>query len=141
MCRFVVYRGSDISMADLLSRSNCSLIRQSYDARERKEPLSGDRFGVGWYVPGVDPFPCVFTRITPAWSNRNLHRLTDKIRTGARFELRDGAYRMASTGGSPRALIVAPEPLTDVREDWERVPTNHLVVVSAELDVRLVSLQ
>ena len=33
--------------------------------------LNGDGFGVGWYCPKeqqfVDPTPCVFTSITPAW--------------------------------------------------------------------------
>jgi len=66
-------------MADLLTRPKHSLIKQSYDARERREPLNGDGFGVGWYAPEIDPTPCVFTSVTPAWSNRNLHRLAEKI--------------------------------------------------------------
>ncbi|MGD9000652.1 MAG: class II glutamine amidotransferase [Granulosicoccaceae bacterium] len=72
-------------MADLLTRSDRSLIRQSYDARERLEPLNGDGFGVGWYAPGTDPIPAVFTSVSPAWSNRNLHRLAEKIRSGCFF--------------------------------------------------------
>lgn len=36
-----------------------SLILQSFHARERHEPLNGDGFGVGWYVPSIDSTPCV----------------------------------------------------------------------------------
>jgi hypothetical protein len=42
MCRFLAYRGSQLFMADLLTRSANSLILQSYKAKERKEPLNGD---------------------------------------------------------------------------------------------------
>lgn len=72
MCRFLVYKGREILMADLITGAEQSLIMQSYKARERVEPLNGDGFGVGWYVPEIDPTPCVFTSILPAWSNRNL---------------------------------------------------------------------
>lgn len=66
MCRFVVYKGRELLMADLLTRPKHSLIKQSYDARERREPLNGDGFGVGWYAPELDPTPCIFTSVTPA---------------------------------------------------------------------------
>lgn len=79
MCRFLIYKGPEMLMSDLLTRSEQSLIRQSFMARERAEPLNGDGFGVGWYVPEIDPVPCVFTSIRPAWSDRNLHRLADKV--------------------------------------------------------------
>ncbi len=82
-------------MADLLTRSNRSLIRQSFDAREREEPLNGDGFGVGWYSPEIDPVPCVFTSVTPAWSNRNLYRLAEKISSKCMF-----AHIRAATAGS-----------------------------------------
>lgn len=281
MCRFVVYKGAEMFMSDLLTRSEQSLIRQSYKARERKEPLNGDGFGVGWYVPVIDPTPCVFTSITPAWSNRNLHRLAEKIRStcffahvraassgalvsevnchpfqyerflwmhngkiaqfnkikrrlresladelydfiqgttdsehafalflnklprdtqeysigifqetmvaaiaqlnawsteagvtepshynfaltdgqntiatryvnhtdqepqslyvcrGERFESRGGKYRMKTTTGRVQSVIVASEPLTEDRSDWERVPRNHLVMITPKFDVRL----
>ncbi|MEK9660225.1 MAG: hypothetical protein VW644_00555 [Alphaproteobacteria bacterium] len=82
MCRFLVYKGREILMSDLLTRADHSLIMQSYHARERAEPLNGDGFGVGWYVPQVDPTPGVFVSTSPAWSNRNLHRLADKVQSG-----------------------------------------------------------
>lgn len=94
MCRFIVYRGDDLSMADLLTRSDHSLIMQSYRAREREEPLNGDGFGVGWYDYEIDPTPCVFTSVTPAWNNRNLQRLADKIRSTCFF-----AHVRAATAG------------------------------------------
>lgn len=85
MCRFLVYKGREMLMSDLLMRSEQSLTRQSYKARERKEPLNGDGFGVGWYVPAIDPEPCVFTSTSPAWSNRNLYRLSEKTRSTCLF--------------------------------------------------------
>ena len=81
MCRFLVYRGREILVSDLLTGSEQSLIRQSYQAREREEPLNGDGFGVGWYAHDIDPVPGVFTSTRPAWSNRNLRRLAEKIRS------------------------------------------------------------
>lgn len=280
MCRFVAYKGHELFLADLLTRSSQSLIRQSFKARERDEPLNGDGFGVGWYVQEVDPIPCVLTSTQPAWANRNLKRLSEKIRStcvfahvraategsvvtelnchpfqydeflwmhngvvgdfanirrklcnalddpiyhdiegttdsehafalflqylqrhkgdydldrlaktmsrtikklshwgpgsegppsfcnfvvtdghsivasrfvssadekpqslyvakGIRFEVHGGRYRMIKGKGRNEAVIITSEPLTDVREDWEMVPRNHLVTVSPELHVRM----
>lgn len=47
MCRFVGYIGRKLLLADLISRPANSLIQQSYGARERREPLNGDGFGIG----------------------------------------------------------------------------------------------
>lgn len=85
MCRFIGYLGEDILLADILEEPENSLIRQSYKARERSEPLNGDGFGVGWYTPGITPDPCVFTSITPAWSNRNLLNIIEHTRSGCFF--------------------------------------------------------
>jgi glutamine amidotransferase len=85
MCRFLVYKGREMFMSDLLLKAEQSLIMQSYKAKERKEPLNGDGFGVGWYAPEIDPAPCVFTSTQPAWSNRNLYRLSEKIRSTCFF--------------------------------------------------------
>ena len=95
MCRFVVYRGRELFMSDLITESDRSLILQSFKAREREEPLNGDGFGVGWYDVEVDPAPCVFTSVRPAWSNRNLHRLAAKIRSTCFF-----AHIRAASRGS-----------------------------------------
>jgi predicted glutamine amidotransferase len=58
---------------------------QSYKSKERKEPLNGDGFGVGWYAPENSPTPCIFTSITPAWSNDNLRRLSEHVKSPCFF--------------------------------------------------------
>lgn len=79
MCRFIAYLGKPIKLEELLYNPTNSLIKQSYQAREREVPLNGDGFGVGWYDKSDDLEPCVQTYITPAWSNRNLQRLSREI--------------------------------------------------------------
>lgn len=79
MCRFVVYAGPPLRMSVLLTESAQSLIKQSYRARERQEPLNGDGFGIGWYPDDAGVEPCVFTSVSPAWSNRNLLRLSTRL--------------------------------------------------------------
>ena len=75
MCRFTLYLGPPVRLSSLLLEPSHSLIRQSSHSHEREEPLNGDGFGVGWYVPEHDQDPAVFRSITPAWNNRNLHNL------------------------------------------------------------------
>ncbi len=84
MCRFLCYKGPEILLSDLLYRPKNSLILQSYKSKERTEPLNGDGFGVGWYAPD-NSAPCLFTSITPAWSNENLQRLSDHIKSPCFF--------------------------------------------------------
>ncbi|GLC44069.1 hypothetical protein PLESTB_000932700 [Pleodorina starrii] len=94
MCRLMAYVGQPQLLADIVLWPDRSIIKQSYDARERKiDPtlpfhlghgnLNGDGFGIGWFSPDErrerDPTPCVFTSITPAWNNENLSRLACKI--------------------------------------------------------------
>jgi hypothetical protein len=99
-----VERGLKLARSSMLgtgrSASVCadrSIIRQSYDARERLlDPtlpahlghgnLNADGFGIGWYTraspcePSVaQNTPCTFKSITPAWNNDNLMRLATKI--------------------------------------------------------------
>lgn len=85
MCRFIAYAGAPLLLADLLYRPADSLIMQSHHARERVEPLNGDGFGVGWYVPEIDPAPCIVRSVTPAWSSRNLQSLAFKIHAARLF--------------------------------------------------------
>lgn len=85
MCRFLCYIGPEVLLADLLYRPKNSLIMQSYKSKERKEPLNGDGFGVGWYTPQSSPTPCIFTSITPAWNNQNLKRLSEHIQSSCFF--------------------------------------------------------
>ena len=89
MCRLMAYLGPPVLVADVVLWPDRSIIKQSYDARERKMDanlpshlaygnLNGDGFGIGWYTESnsqsarrgngaVDTTPCVFTSITPAW--------------------------------------------------------------------------
>lgn len=81
MCRLMAYMGSPIIIDKLLYQPKNSLINQSISAKELEEPLNGDGFGIGWYVPDVNYEPVTFVSINPAWSNRNLRNLAPKIRT------------------------------------------------------------
>lgn len=104
MCRFLTYTGVPLLLADLLYRPVNSLIMQSYRARERAEPLNGDGFGVGWYVPDVDPTPCVQRSVSPAWSNNNLQNLAAKTRATSLF----AHVRAASPGMAVTEANVHP---------------------------------
>src|SRR5690606_19446509 len=81
MCRLMAYMGSPIIIDKLLYQPKNSLIKQSINARELEEPLNGDGFGIGWYVPEVNYEPVTFVSVYPAWNNRNLRNLAPKIRT------------------------------------------------------------
>jgi len=85
MCRFLCYKGPELLLSDLLYRPKNSLILQSYKSRERKEPLNGDGFGIGWYTAQSSSTPCTFTSITPAWNNQNLRRLSDHVKSSCFF--------------------------------------------------------
>ena len=85
MCRFICYKGPEILLSDLLYKPANSLIRQSFRATERIEPLNGDGFGVGWYAPQISSSPAVFASLTPAWSNQNLRRLSEHVKSGCFF--------------------------------------------------------
>jgi predicted glutamine amidotransferase len=104
MCRFLTYAGVPVLLADLLYRPVNSLIMQSHHARERAEPLNGDGFGVGWYVPEIDPSPCVQHSVAPAWSNRNLQNLSAKTRASCLF----AHVRAASPGMAVTETNVHP---------------------------------
>lgn len=77
----MAYKGTPIIADKLLYQPKNSLIRQSTNAREIEEPLNGDGFGIGWYVPEVNNEPVTFVSVHPAWSSRNLRNLAPKIKT------------------------------------------------------------
>lgn len=81
MCRLMAYKGTAIIADKLLYQPKNSLIKQSINAREIEEPLNGDGFGIGWYVPEVNNEPVNFVSVHPAWSSRNLRNLAPKIKT------------------------------------------------------------
>lgn len=81
MCRLMAYKGTPIIIDKLLYQPKNSLVNQSIHAREIEEPLNGDGFGVGWYVPDLNFEPITFVSVNPAWSNRNLRNIAPKIKT------------------------------------------------------------
>lgn len=81
MCRLLAYMGTPIIIDKLLYQPKNSLVNQSINAKEIEEPLNGDGFGIGWYVPELHEEPVTFVSVNPAWSNRNLRNLAPKIQT------------------------------------------------------------
>jgi glutamine amidotransferase len=91
MCRWVAYSGKPVLIEELLYRPHHSLIVQSLTSTMGAEPTNGDGFGIGWY--GVGDEAGVFHSIEPAWNNRNLHSLSQHIRSPLVF-----AHVRATTG-------------------------------------------
>jgi glutamine amidotransferase len=91
-----MYLGPPIQLSELVTRPSNSIIHQSYDAKERAEPLNGDGFGVAWYVPELRPEPAVFKSVSPAWNNINLHNLAPVTRSSCLL-----AHVRAATPGLP----------------------------------------
>lgn len=96
MCRFVLYLGPPVTLSSLITEPEHSIINQSYESREREEPLNGDGFGVVWYVPDISPQAALFRSITPAWSNQNLRHLARMTRSSCIL-----AHVRAATPGLP----------------------------------------
>lgn len=76
MCRFLLYLGSPLTLDKLITEPEHSLIRQSYGARLRREPLNGDGFGVAWYAHDISTEPARYRSIRPAWNDANLGDIT-----------------------------------------------------------------
>jgi len=86
MCRFVAYLGQAIPLARVVSEPEHSLVVQSYRPIEMTSGVvNADGFGVGWYNRALDPTPCVYTNITPIWSDRNLPGLSKHIASDCIF--------------------------------------------------------
>ncbi|MEZ5557733.1 MAG: class II glutamine amidotransferase [Pseudomonadales bacterium] len=81
MCRFLLYMGKPIHLSSLITEPENSLIHQSFDSRERAEPLNGDGFGVAWYTDDGQDAAALFRSITPAWNNQNLRHLARAVRS------------------------------------------------------------
>lgn len=96
MCRFTAYLGRPIRLDELLLRPDHSIIRQSFGAREGREPMNGDGFGVGWYVPELDPEPALYRNVRPAWADTNMAHIAPRTRTNLFF-----AHVRGATPGIP----------------------------------------
>ncbi|MCB2055271.1 MAG: class II glutamine amidotransferase, partial [Geminicoccaceae bacterium] len=79
MCRWLVYRGDEIFMEELILQPHNALIHQSLRARLAPTVTNGDGFGVGWY--GARPEPGVFRDILPAWNDPNLRNIAQQVRS------------------------------------------------------------
>jgi len=112
MCRWLIYQGQSVVLADVITRPKNSLINQafhqcytpglepgqsqSYDAKQhhqRNAALNGDGFGVAWYSD-IHNQPAVFKSVTPAWNNENLFEIARVIRSSCIL----AHVRAASTG-------------------------------------------
>lgn len=100
MCRFVLYQGHPITVANLVTEPVNSLIHQAVHAREQADPLNGDGFGVAWYVPEIGSEPALFRSITPAWNDQNLLELARVTRSGMIF-----AHVRRASSASPIAEL------------------------------------
>ncbi len=86
MCRFVAYLGQSVTLEQVISKPEHSLVVQSYRPMEMTSgTVNADGFGIGWYNPAVDPTPCVYTSIAPIWSDRNLPSLSRHIASSCIF--------------------------------------------------------
>jgi len=94
MCRFIAYIGKPLLADELLFKPPNSLINQSMNAKESDIKLNGDGFGLGWYAHEIDFTPGLYTSVLPAWNDRNLTYLAEKIRTNCLL----AHVRAASTG-------------------------------------------
>ncbi|OCF36524.1 glutamine amidotransferase [Kwoniella heveanensis CBS 569] len=102
----LVYKGTEpIQLSHLVTRPRHSIINQAFESKLRmpsSRPMNADGFGIGWYDPLPEMAlenerPCLFKSISPAWSNANLTRLAEKIRSSLVF-----AHVRASTmAGAP----------------------------------------
>ncbi|KDE05682.1 hypothetical protein MVLG_03916 [Microbotryum lychnidis-dioicae p1A1 Lamole] len=102
MCRLLVVKSEQpIQLSQLLTAPAHSIINQASDSRLRLDAgsINADGFGVAWYGPHDDPStplgPCIFRSITPAWSNSNLHRIAERVKSPLVF-----AHVRASTTGA-----------------------------------------
>ncbi|KAI8073468.1 nucleophile aminohydrolase [Gilbertella persicaria] len=80
-------------------RVSLYILRLSEQDLKQRSKWKSDGFGIGWYDHETQDqdtvTPCIFTSVTPAWSNINLTRLAEKIRSPLVF-----AHVRASTSGS-----------------------------------------
>ncbi len=95
MCRFIAYIGKPILIDELVIKPKNSLIRQSSNAQETRQPLNGDGFGLGWYDRRIDETPATFRSTHPAWNDLNLINLAQKLQSECFF----AHIRDANMGG------------------------------------------
>jgi len=60
--------------------------------------------------------------------------------SGRKYTCEEGVCQMVKADDSEHSVIVASERLTHPEVDWIRVPKNHLVVVTSDLNVQVRAL-
>ena len=83
MCRILGYLGPSISLDQLISEPEHSLLVQSYQPHEMKSAiLNGDGFGFGWYdhESATTP-PVIYRNPLPIWNDQNLPDLCRYVRS------------------------------------------------------------
>jgi predicted glutamine amidotransferase len=95
MCRFVLYLGEEIMISTLVTEPAHSILQQSFQAKEREEPLNGDGFGIAWY-PQRSREPAVLKEVNPAWNSLNLRNVAKVTSTTCLL-----AHVRAATPGLP----------------------------------------
>lgn len=82
MCRLAAYFGhEDVLLDELLLKPKNSLIKQSREAKEGRNRINADGFGMAWYDFDIDAIPASFKSIQPAWNDSNLRYLSQKIKS------------------------------------------------------------
>ncbi|MEO0647751.1 MAG: ergothioneine biosynthesis protein EgtC [Cyanobacteria bacterium J06650_10] len=76
MCRILGYLGPQISLDQLVTQPEHSMLVQSYKPKELDAAvLNGDGFGLGWHSAQSETKPFVYRNVLPMWNDRNLDDL------------------------------------------------------------------
>lgn len=96
MCRLIGYIGEPVVMANIVMKTQHSLLAQSMSARETHFHVNGDGCGMAWYpVAGTLTTPALYRSIRPAWNDSNLKSLANTLRSSLFM-----AHIRAATEGS-----------------------------------------
>ena len=77
------YLGEPINVGLVLFREDRNtIVHQSLDASQGAEPVNGDGFGVGWFVPDSTE-PSRYRSTEPAWNDENLREITNTLASPA----------------------------------------------------------
>lgn len=95
MCRLLGYLGPAITLENILSKPEHSLIAQGYQPREMKfAKLNADGFGIGWYHPHKQTPPYTYRNTQPIWHDINLPHLCRYVESNCIL-----GYVRSATGG------------------------------------------
>lgn len=83
MCRWLIYKGNDFNINELLFTPENSIIKQSYKKpytpflnipNNRDHHINVDGFGIGWYYN--DNNLCIYVNTKPPWNDKNLYNIS-----------------------------------------------------------------